>query len=183
MRRQSWQVFDRGGRRKYTTQEERTRFLAAIPPFPRVRYAFCVTLVYTGARISEMLALARPHVGAGELTFRTLKRRKLHFRVVPVPPHVTALLLALGHKGRLFGSINRSTAYRWVRGVAKRAGIKGPQACPKGFRHGFGIWALSRGVPPNLVQRWLGHAGPQTTAIYLDAQGAKERAFAERMWR
>lgn len=181
MRRKSWQVFDREGRRKYTTQDERKRFLAAIPRFPRARYCFCVALVYSGARISEVLALALHHVGVGELTFRTLKRRKLHFRVVPVPFHVTKLLLSLGRKGRLF-TINRSTAYRWVRTVAQRAGIEGPQASPKGFRHGFGIWALSRGVPVNLVQRRLGHAGPQTTAIYLDAQGAEERAFAERMW-
>lgn len=181
---QGWQVFDREGRRKYTTDAERQRFLAAIPPYPQERHAFCVTLVYSGARISEQLALGPGHVEPGMLRFRTLKRRKVHYRMVPVPRFVTDLLLSLplaaGQK--LFWPVNRSTAYRWVIDVMERAGIEGPQASPKGFRHGFGIRALARGVPQNLAQRWLGHARPETTAIYLDAQGPEERAFAERMW-
>ena len=184
MRPQGWQVFDHEGQRKYTTDEERERFLAAIPPYPRERHAFCTTLAYCGARISELLALGPAHVGAGMLTFRTLKRRKLHYRTVPVPLFVTDLLraLPLAPGQGVFWPVNRSTAYRWVIGVLERAGIEGTQASPKGFRHGFGIWALGRGVPQNLVQRWLGHAYPDTTAIYLDAQGPEERAFAERMW-
>jgi integrase/recombinase XerD len=53
---------------------------------------------------------------------------------------------------------------------------------PKGLRHGFGIRAASRNIPPNLIQRWMGHASLKTTAIYLDAVGAEEREFASRMW-
>jgi integrase/recombinase XerD len=55
-------------------------------------------------------------------------------------------------------------------------------ACPKGLRHGFGIRAADRSVPTNLIQRWMGHASPTTTAIYLDAVGLEERQFASRMW-
>ena len=44
-----------------------------------------------------------------------------------------------------------------------------PLACPKGLRHGFGIRAAGYNVPTNLIQRWMGHASPTTTAIYLDA--------------
>ena len=60
--------------------------------------------------------------------------------------------------------------------------IAGPMASPKGLRHGFGIRAAGRNVPTNLIQRWMGHASPDTTAIYLDAIGAEERQFASRMW-
>ncbi|WP_257385037.1 hypothetical protein [Tahibacter caeni] len=49
------------------------------------------------------------------------------------------------------------------------------------MRDTFGIFALGHGVPQNLAQRWLGHASPTTTAIYLDAVGIEEREFAERM--
>jgi integrase/recombinase XerD len=37
-------------------------------------------------------------------------------------------------------------------------------------------------VPQHLVQRWLGHASPRTTAIYGDVFGPDERAFAAQMW-
>jgi integrase/recombinase XerD len=37
-------------------------------------------------------------------------------------------------------------------------GVKGPQATPKGLRHGFGVAAIQAGIPLNLLQRWLGRA-------------------------
>jgi site-specific recombinase XerD len=33
------------------------------------------------------------------------------------------------------------------------------------------------------VQRWLGHASLETTAIYGDVMGPEEHAFSARMWR
>jgi integrase len=62
------------------------------------------------------------------------------------------------------------------------AEISGLHATPKGLRHGFGIRAISTGVPLNMAQRWLGHANISTTAIYADAIGDEERRIAERMW-
>jgi integrase/recombinase XerD len=62
------------------------------------------------------------------------------------------------------------------------AGIDGSHAMPKGLRHGFGVNAFERSVPPHLVQRWLGHASLRTTSIYGDVIGPEERAFAARMW-
>ncbi|NWM20150.1 site-specific integrase, partial [Escherichia coli] len=59
---------------------------------------------------------------------------------------------------------------------------RGPMACCKGLPHWFGIRAASKSVPPNLIQRWMGHASPDTTSIYLDAVGVEEREFAKRMW-
>jgi hypothetical protein len=66
--------------------------------------------------------------------------------------------------------------------AAMRAGIEGPQASPKGLRHGFGVQAVSSGVPLNMVQKWLGHAQLSTTAIYADAVGAEEKSIMDRMW-
>ena len=63
------------------------------------------------------------------------------------------------------------------------AEMSGPQACPKGLRHGFGVAAVCAGIPLNLVQKWLGHAQLSTTAIYADAVGAEEKDIAKRMWR
>jgi integrase/recombinase XerD len=75
------------------------------------------------------------------------------------------------------------TGWRRVCEVMARAGVRGPQASPKGLRHGFGVAAVTAGVPLNLVQKWLGHAQLSTTAIYADAVGEEEHAIAARMWR
>jgi len=67
-----------------------------------------------------------------------------------------------------------------IKRVLARAGIDGLRASPKGLRHGFGVHAEQSGVPLNLVQKWLGHAQPSTTAIYTNAVGLEEYAIAER---
>jgi integrase/recombinase XerD len=181
-----WQIFDPAGRRKYLSGGERSRFLAAAEDLPEAERALCRVLVYAGCRISEALALTAEHVDADRmaLRIRTLKRRQLVFRVVPVPEMVVAelLRLAAGKNGRLW-PMHRATAWRLVKGVMRRASIQGPMACPKGLRHGFGMRAAGSHVPASLIQRWMGHASPETTGIYLDAVGIEERAFASGMWR
>ena len=62
------------------------------------------------------------------------------------------------------------------------ARLDGPHASPKGLRHGFGVAAVTAGIPLNLVQKWLGHAQLTTTAIYVNAVGAEEHDIARRMW-
>jgi len=182
---EGWQVRDGEGRRKYLTAEERTRFLAAADRRAPAIRALCFVLVYAGCRISEALALTLCHVDSERmtLTLRTLKRRRTVFRTVPVPPVVLELLraLPLNEEGR-FWRLHRATAWRAVKATMQRAGITGPMSCPKGLRHGFGMRAADKSVPTNLIQRWMGHASPTTTAIYLDAVGAEERQFASRMW-
>jgi site-specific recombinase XerD len=74
------------------------------------------------------------------------------------------------------------TAWRYVRAVMEQAGLSGAQASAKGLRHGFGVAAVSAGIPLNLVQKWLGHANLTTTAIYANAVGAEEKDIAKRMW-
>jgi integrase/recombinase XerD len=72
--------------------------------------------------------------------------------------------------------------WRAVHAVIAVAGLDGPQASPKGLRHGFGVAAVSASMPLNLVQKWLGHAQLTTTAIYAHATGAEEKDIARRMW-
>lgn len=180
-----WQVFDASGHRKYLTAEERLRFLVVADHLAADRRALCYTLTFTGCRISEALNLADHQVDdvRSTVTIRTLKRRRLVFRTVPVPRLIPAMLLALpaASDGRLW-TMHRTTAWRIVTDTMEAAAIEGPMRCCKGLRHGFGVHAISSGVPPSLIQKWLGHASLATTAIYLDAVGQEERGFAERMW-
>lgn len=181
-------LFSPCGRRKYLTAEERDRFLSAAAADAIEVDLFCQTLALTGCRLSEALALRVEHidVAVGVVTFETLKRRSLSpiHRQVPVPRHLLIALVDLGRRhptGRLW-TWHRQTAWRRVSVVMTASGVTGPQAISRGLRHGFAIHALQNGVPLNLVQKWLGHAHISTTAIYANATGPEERAFAERLW-
>lgn len=179
----NWQVVDEAGRRKYLNTDERARFLAVAERMPPRVCALCHVLAFTGCRITEALHLTPYQLNEGMLTLATLKRRKLHFRLVPVPLGVVQMLGALAGNGTSpYFPWHRATAWRYVTHVMQLAGIDGPMACCKGLRHTFAMYALKCSVPSNLVQRWLGHASGTTTAIYLDAVGVEEREFAERMW-
>ena len=184
------------GARKYLTTGEREAFLKAAEKSDRDIRTLCMTLAYAGCRLSEGLALTvdRIDLAAGVLVFESLKKRRSGiYRAVPVPP---ALLEALDmvhgirelqgkrDKGRgiPLWPCSRMTAWRQVHAVMEAAGLSGPHASPKGLRHGFGVAAVSKGVPLNLVQKWLGHAQLSTTAIYADAVGAEEQDIASRMW-
>jgi integrase/recombinase XerD len=79
-------------------------------------------------------------------------------------------------------NFSRSTGYRLVKDCMARAGIAGGMACPKGLRHGLAVACLAQNIPLPTIQKWLGHARLETTAIYLDVSGEEERALAKRLW-
>lgn len=184
-------LFDHCGRRKYLTADERAAFLKAAEQAPQEIKTLCHVLAYTGCRISEALALTVERIDfAGQMiVFESLKKRRRGvFRAVPVPPQLLKELDAVhrlhSRQGKnTIWALSRLTAWRHIKVIMAAAGIEqGPQASPRGLRHGFGVAAVSAGVPLNLVQKWLGHAQISTTAIYANALGAEERNIAARMW-
>ena len=180
-------LFDARGQRKYLCNSERRAFIAAASKADAPTRIVCHLLAYTGCRISEGLAVTPRHLDADgpRVIFRTLKRRKLIYRAVPIPTVLFADLLTLAKSREPDAPLwqwCRQTAWRHIHEVMQAASIKGPQATPRGLRHGFCMNAAMHNIPPNLIQRWAGHASPDTTAIYVDASGVEERAFAERMW-
>ena len=192
---QRFSLYAPDGSRKYLNSGERRRALAAIAKLPPSKALFALTLAWSGARVSEVLALtpASFQIESGIVAIVTLKRRRFTVREVPLPPD---LISALEHQFGLLAAQrdpsaahspvwiwHRVTAWKLVKEVMGAAGVVGRQASPRGFRHGFGVGALQAGAPLNLVQRWLGHAQISTTAIYADACGPEERAFADRFWR
>jgi len=180
-----WHIHDAAGRRKYTNASDRAAFLAQVRRFPPSLRAICYLLDITGCRVSEALALGPEQLDADSqtLVMPTLKRRRVAFRTIPLPGELVELLLSLPRRedGRFWG-MHRVTVWRWVRRAMHRAGIHGPMACCKGLRHGFGVRAALKSIPINFIQRWMGHASPTTTAIYMEAVGPEERQLAARMW-
>jgi len=81
-------LYDLQGQRKYVTPAERKAFLQAAEGATEEVRTFCGTLVYSGCRISEALALtaARVDIGDGVLVIESLKKRRYGiYRAVPVP--------------------------------------------------------------------------------------------------
>lgn len=181
-------LFDDTGGRKYLCASEVPRFLHAASRASVATHLFCCLLAFTGCRISEALALTPDRLDAetGRIVLLSLKRRKRVFRAVPVPPD---FMKALCRHARALPSDapiwrwSRQTGWRHVKAIMDAAGISGAQAMPKGLRHGFGVANAEENVPMATTQKWLGHAALETTAIYQQAVGREENAFARRLWR
>ena len=88
-------LYDTQGHRLYLTGSERDAFRRAAEKAPRDVRTYCHTLLYTGCRPSEALALTANRVDfqAQAITFESRKKRRSGiYRAVPVP---AALLDAL----------------------------------------------------------------------------------------
>lgn len=188
-------LYDRIGKRKYLTIDERQAFLEAAKKARPEIYTFCMTLTYTGARISEVLALTSDRFDYAEnlIIIESLKKRKSNvYRAVPVPTELMRLLdetHTIQHSPQkiYLDPVRiwpwcRTTGWKYVTAAMSDAGIVGPHGCPKALRHGFGVSALQQNVPLNIVRKWLGHARLSTTAIYADAIGDEERSLAAQFW-
>lgn len=181
-------LIDAYGNRKYVVPRERAAFISAARKADAELCLFCMTLAITGARISEVLALDKSNVDNGNkgIVFRTLKQRERRaFRFVPAP---RSLLCPLGtwaercERDRLW-SFSRTFAWANVKKIMGDARIGDAQCMPKALRHGFAVDAVLHGVPLNILQRWMGHARIETTAIYANVIGKEERMLARRTWR
>lgn len=184
----------RSAGRKYLNHDERLRVLAATAQLAEHQRLFVEVLAWTGARISEVLALTPQSfdLSTGTVTLPTLKRRKKVLRELPLPPLLIARLhdcfdLQVAQSStektdRPIWSFCRVTGWRIVKRLMRDASIIGVRATPRGMRHGFGVGTLQSGVPITLLKRWLGHARLSTTEIYLDVSGPEEKAFASLFW-
>ena len=189
-------IYDTDGRRLYLNAEERAAFLAAAATAPPRTRLFAETLHYTGCRLSEALALTpdRVDLAEGRIILNSLKKRRDDvYRSIPVPSeYLTRLDLTFGlrqaqkrQKARAerLWSWSRVRGWQIVKGIMEAADIAdGPHRTPKGLRHAYGINAIGKGVPLNILQKWLGHAQLTTTAIYANAGGKEEADLAARMW-
>ncbi len=187
-------LYTPSGERKYLNTQERQRLLKILPAYPSDQALFIFTLIYTGFRVSEALALTPMNLLSDPpaIAVRSLKKRsrKRRIRSVPVPAYLMWELqkayLPGGGGGerrdkRIWG-FSRTTGWRMVKEVMAAAGIQGPQATARGLRHTFGTHAVKSGVPITLIQKWLGHEKLSTTAIYTQLVGPDEIAAAAKMW-
>jgi integrase/recombinase XerD len=181
-------AYDNEGRRKYLSRAEGCAFVQNAARLPKPSALFCLTLYYTGCRISEALALRRQDVDSQmkAISIRSLKKRqRREIRRIPVPAWLIRGLLDIASAsdaGELLWPFSRTTGWRIIKGVMKTAKIAGIHATTKGLRHGFGVRGAMEQIPMSLIQGWMGHADPSTTAIYLAVKDDEERELIGRTW-
>lgn len=181
-------AYDKEGKRKYLSRPEGLKFLKEVVRLPRTKAIFCLILYYTGCRISEALDL-RPSdldVEMRVILIRSLKkRRRIEIRRIPIPDFLATELSQgdVREADQHLWRFSRTTGWRIVKGVMKRAGISGIHATTKGLRHGFGVRGALGQVPVNLIQAWMGHSDSATTAIYLAVKDEEERELIEKTWK
>lgn len=179
-------IYASNGSRKYLTDSERQRFINALNILPQNEQLFCLTLLYTGCRISEALQLQQSNLAVEEsfIVFRSLKKRgRTVMRCVPAPPKHIADLLALTQSEieHLF-PWGRTYAWMIVKKAMNEAGIAGIKSTPRGLRHTYGVRGVMHDIALDRIQKWLGHTDINTTAIYTNVVGREERELAARMW-
>jgi integrase len=188
MARATYTAYDHEGRRKYLTHAEGKQFLRCARRIPRREALFCLTIHYTGIRISEALAITRQDIdpSSGIIRVRTLKKRQYHeFRRIPIPGWLSKRLLALEAEtpqSRLW-PFSRTTGWRVIKRVMAQAEISGVHATTKGLRHAFGVRGVIAGVPLTLLQELFGHSQIETTSIYLDVKDSEKRTLMRRTWK
>ena len=180
-------AYDCAGRRKYLNRQENSKFREAVALQPPDRMAFCLTIYFTGCRISEALALTENEVEweTNVIRFQTLKKRaKTVVRRIPIPENLSAMLkdIATGDPKNSLWSFSRTTGWRIIKNTMRQAEIEGVQATAKGLRHGFGVRGAVESIPINLLRDWMGHADISTTMIYLDIADDEELELIQRTW-
>lgn len=181
--------YDKQGRRKYLTARERSAFIQTAATFTPEVETLCLTLIFTGARLSEALALTPSRVDheVGLVSIKTLKQRKKDVsRQLLLPP---ALLLRLrsAHEsvqpGEPLWWFGRTTAWNRVKTVMLAAGIDPIRCTARVLRHTFCVYGLHVAkIPPFTMMELMGHAKIETTLRYSEIVGEEARELFERMW-
>lgn len=119
------------------------------------------------------------------ICFRSLKKRqRKEIRRIPAPEFLIAGISAIAppNAEKPVWSFARTTGWRIIKKVMNAAQISGIHATTKGLRHGFGVRGAMKQIPTSLIQSWMGHSDPSTTAIYLDVKDEEERTLIRKTW-
>jgi integrase/recombinase XerD len=143
-----------------------------------LQYRVCLTVIYAcGLRLLEGVRLQVNeidgerkllHVRAGKggkdryvpLPDTCLQLLRLHWRI-----HRNPVWLFPSFQGEHNRSMNESALQRAFRAAVRESGVQKP-ATVHTLRHSYATHLLEAGVNLRIIQGYLGHASPTTTAIY-----------------
>ncbi len=144
----------------------------------RSRYRVCLTTIYAcGLRLLEGVHLQVKDIDGGRQLLHICQGKGNKDRYVPLPEACLKLLRGhwLTHRNPvwLFPSsmkegeqpMNESGVQRAFRAAVRESGVH-KSATVHTLRHSYATHLLEAGVNLRIIQSYLGHASPATTAIY-----------------
>ena len=162
---------------------DRYRALVATSAYTGLRWGECVGLYWKMIHLdSRRLRVVRVLAEvSGQITVKPFPKSRAGRRTVPLPAALAAMLVEHGQTypspqlvftNSIGGPVGR-TSFRtriWKPAI-KRAGLPARLRFHD-LRHSYATWLVSDGVPPNIVQRIMGHEDVTTTlSIYTDVPG------------
>ena len=167
---------------RFLTTEEMREFVRIIKHYPLSRYAPLLTDLYTGMRISELLAIEWTDVDFKNSTITVNKqyykgrltspKTYKSVRKITIPQEVINVLKQLKQESKVVSKIvfcGKEGGYlqqdkfvaNWFKKAMKELGKSDYNFhC---LRHTYATYLLSNGVPLKFVQEQLGHSTAQTT--------------------
>jgi len=144
----------------------------------RWRYRVCLSTIYAcGLRLQEGLHLQISHIDGGRQLLHVCHGKGGKDRYVPLPQPVLEMLRQYWatHRDPVWifpsthqtvkGPMDASGLQRAFRAALQESGILKP-ATVHTLRHSYATHLLEAGLNLRLIQAYLGHASPNTTAIY-----------------
>jgi integrase/recombinase XerD len=144
----------------------------------RWRYRVCLSTIYAcGLRLQEGLHLQIGHIDGARQLLHVCHGKGGKDRYVPLPQPVLEMLRQYWatHRDPIWvfpsthqsvkGPMNASGVQRAFQGAMLDSGIQKP-ATVHTLRHSYATHLLENGLNLRLIQSYLGHASPNTTAIY-----------------
>lgn len=174
---------------EYLNREELKRLLLAIPD-DRERLMVLVSF-WHGLRASEAINLRGKDIRNGHVYVKRLKRSKKTNQIYqsdldPVLDErsfLTNLEPTVKDDDLLF-PVDRFRFYYVMRCAAKATGMAGPGKWvrPHILKHSIGQQLANKGLHIRNIQRWLGHANLNNTAVYIEVSDETAgQAVAEAM--
>lgn len=160
--------FKENKRTRYLKPDEMQRLNRALLEEQDWRWpAFFPLLLYTGARLSEVLFAEWRYVDFNERTIKFPMTKDSEEHVLPLAEPAVAILKAMPSRseaGRLFPGTSKSTAEKAWDSVRTRAGV--PDVRIHDLRHTLASWMVGQGFSLPLIGKALNHANSATTERY-----------------
>jgi site-specific recombinase XerD len=168
--------------------EEVKRVLECVHRFP---YQVCLKTIYAcGLRLLEGTRLRVKDIDSQRKMIHVVQGKGNKDRYVPLPDHTLNLLRHLwathrnpdwmfpSHNG--LEAMNETALQKAFRAALRESGVH-KQASVHTLRHSYATHLLEAGIDLRVIQAYLGHASPSTTAIYTHLTSVTEAQVNQRI--
>lgn len=171
----------------FSTQEVK-RVLDCVHRFP---YRVCLQTIYAcGLRLLEGTRLRVQDIDSDRKMIHVVQGKGGKDRYVPLPDHTLMLLRQhwLSHRNPIWifpsrnglEAMNESVIQKAFRAALRESGVH-KAASVHTLRHSYATHLLEAGVDLRIIQIYLGHASPSTTAIYTHLTSVTETQVNQRI--